>query len=157
MARLSRALLVATAALAVAAPVSAALYTVTLTNGTTFASRYKPRDAWWDAQKVVLLDEAGNLISLAKSEIESIESDVGAKGFGHMLDDTTMAFGWAPNDRGEVKPNEPIASSTTGPTGPAEPVYEVNETPAIPVFYTVPTGAIAPQTVVPPPAPPPSP
>lgn len=153
MARSTRALVLVMVAMAVSAPLSAALFTVTLTNGTTFSSRYKPLDATWDASKVVLLDEAGNVISLSKSEIDSVESDVDSKGFGHMLDDTTMAFGWAPNDKGESRGDEPIASSDVGSNEPTEPIYNVNETPSMPVFYTVPTESITPQTVVPPPAP----
>ena len=151
MARSTRALVLALLATAAAAPVSAALFVVTLTNGTTFSSRYKPLDADWDAGKIVLLDEAGNLISLSKSEIDGIESDVDSKGFGHMLDDTTMAFGWAPNDRGEIQPGETFASSDTGYGDGQEPIYNVNETPSVPVFYTVPSDAVAPQTVVAPP------
>jgi hypothetical protein len=153
MARSSRALVLVMVAMAVSAPVSAALFTVTLTNGTTFSGRYKPRDATFDTQKVVFLDETGNLISIAKSDIESIESDLDSKGFGHMLDDTTFAFGWAPNDRGEYDPNQPIATSDVQSNEPAEPIYNVNESPSMPVFYTVPTDSVAPMTVVAPPAP----
>jgi len=161
MARSSRALVLIVVAMAVSAPLSAALFTVTLTNGTTFASRYKPLDAPWDVSKVVLLDEAGDVISLLKSEIDSVESDVDSKGYGHMLDDTTMAFGWAPNDKGEADYDAPIATSDVGSGEPAEPIYNVNESPSMPVFYTVPTESITPQTVVAPPpaaapAPPPA-
>lgn len=157
MARSSRALVLVVVAMAVSAPLSAALYTVTLTNGTTFSSRYKPLDAPWDVGKVVLLDETGNVISLAKSEIDSVESDIGSRGFGHMLDDTTMAFGWAPNDKGESDYDAPIASSDVGSGESAEPIYNVNETPSLPVFYTVPTDSIVPQTIVAPPPPAPAP
>jgi hypothetical protein len=80
------------------APLSAAVYTVTLNNGTTFETRYEPRDAPWDANKTVFLDEWGNLISLAKDEVAEVVSDFESKGYGAMLDDTTMSLGWAPND-----------------------------------------------------------
>jgi hypothetical protein len=144
-------------ATALAAPLAAAEFTVHLTNGTTFESRYQPRDAEWDAQKVTLLDGMGNIISVLKSDIERIESDVDAKGYGHMLDDTTMAFGWAPNDRGEVNPNEKIATSDVESGEAEEPIYNVNENPSMPVVtggYAPPQGAALP-TMVPAPAPPP--
>lgn len=156
MVRSGRALVLAAMATALAAPLVAAEFTVYLTNGTTFESRYEPRDAEWDAQKIVLIDGAGNTISLSKGEVDRVESDIGSKGFGHMLDDTTMAFGWAPNDKGEYDPNAEPASSEVESTEAAEPIYNVNESPALPVFYTVPTDAVAPQTVVPAPAPPPA-
>jgi hypothetical protein len=156
MARSSRALVLALLAMAASAPVSAALFTVTLNNGMTFSSRYRPLDADWDAQKIVLLDEAGNLISLSKSDVDTVESDVDTKGYGHMLDDTTMAFGWAPNDRGDIQPGEGIAGADYGASESEEPVYNVNETPSMPVFYTVPTDSIMPQTVVAPPVQPPT-
>jgi hypothetical protein len=155
MARSWRALVLAAVATAVSAPLAAAEFMIHLTNGMTFESRYQPRDADWDAQKVVFIDGTGNIISVLKSDIDRIESDVGAKGYGHMLDDTTMAFGWAPNDKGESDPNAPLASSGED-AAPEEPIYNVNETPALPVFYTVPTDAVAPQTVVPAPTPPPA-
>ena len=153
MTRTWRALVPAAVALALSAPLAAAEFTVHLTNGTTFESRYEPRDADWDAQKVVLIDGAGNTISVPKSDIDRVESDVGSKGFGHMLDDTTMAFGWAPNDRVESDANAAPASSEVASGEPDEPIYDVNETPALPVFYTVPTDAVQEQTVVPAPAP----
>lgn len=153
MARTGRALLLAGLALALSAPLSAALFTIHLTNGTTFESRYEPRDAEYDAQKVFFLDGSGNIISLAKSDIQAVDSDVDSKGYGHMLDNTTMAFGWAPNDKGEYNPDEKIATSDNESVTPEEPIYNVNETPALPVFYTVPSESVTPQTAVPAPAP----
>ena len=76
----------------------AAVYTVTLTNGSTFDTRYQPQRASWDADKIVLLNEFGNQISLHVSEVESVTVDTETRGFGSQLDDTTMALGWAPND-----------------------------------------------------------
>jgi hypothetical protein len=156
MASPRRALVLAALAVAASAPLAAAQYTITLTNGLRFESRYRPRDAEYDAQKLVFIDGLGNTIAVAKSDVASVDTDSDARGYGHMLDDTAMAFGWAPNDKGEYDPRAPIASSDTGPTEPEEPIYNVNETPALPVFYTVPTDAVAPQTVAPAPAPPPA-
>jgi hypothetical protein len=152
MARSWRALVLAAVAMALSAPLAAAEFTVYMTNGTTFESRYEPRDAEWDAQKVVLIDGAGNTISVPKSEIERIESDVAAKGFGHMLDDTTMAFGWAPNDTNEAAAGAAPASSEVASDEPAEPIYNVNETPATPLFFGsyTPPDAAAPPVAQPP-------
>ena len=89
------------AAAVAVAPLSAAVYTVTLKNGTTFETRYEPEDASWDKEKMVLLDEWGNMISLARADVDTIVSDVAAKGYGRMIDNTTIALGWAPNDAAE--------------------------------------------------------
>lgn len=158
MIRTTRVVALVALAFAATAPLQAALFTITLTNGTSFESRFRPRDAQYDAQKVVFQDETGNLIALAKSEIDSIESDVGAKGFGHMLDDTTMAFGWAPNDKGESRPDDAIATTEESDT-PTEPIYNVNENPSVPLFYSFSGGGDAAATSTPPaptPAPPPA-
>ena len=53
--------------------------------------------------------------------------------------------------RGDIQPGETFASSDTGAGQAQEPIYDVNETPSVPVFYTVPSDAVAPQTVVAPP------
>lgn len=81
-----------------AAPLSAAVYTIQLKNGSSFESRYEPEEASWDAGKVVFLDEVGLSIAVDRAEIEAISSDFESKGYGSMLDSTTMELGWAPND-----------------------------------------------------------
>jgi hypothetical protein len=133
MVRPLRAFAWALVAALVAVPVSAAVYTVHLKSGDSFASRYSPRDASWDAQKVVFLDEVGNLISVAKSDIGSIDSDIESAGYGHMLNDTTMVLGRAPNDAPE--PGSPEAARLTQESAAApaaaaaEPIYEPNASP----------------------------
>lgn len=77
---------------------SAAIYTVTLANGATFDTRYPPEQASWDAGKVVILTEFGNQISFSNADVQSVTVDTETRGFGHQLDATTMALGWAPND-----------------------------------------------------------
>jgi hypothetical protein len=96
--RTIRTLAWAVAGLLAVAPLSAAVYTVTLKNGSTFESRYQPEDASWDKTKIVFLDEWGNTLALSKDEVDKVESDFEAKGYGKMIDNTTMALGWAPND-----------------------------------------------------------
>jgi hypothetical protein len=81
-----------------ALPAGAEINTITLQNGTTFLTRYQPQAASWDAAKIVFLDEFGNQISLPKGDVVTIQTDLENRGFGHMLNSTTMALGWAPND-----------------------------------------------------------
>jgi len=111
MERPVRVLVCALAAVVAAAPLAAAIYTIQLTNGSSFETRYQPEDASYDSGKVVFLDETGLLITLSKSEIESIESDFESKGYGRMIDTTTMELGWAPNDAAEegAAPADPLA------------------------------------------------
>jgi len=111
MERPVRVLVCALAAVVAAAPLAAAVYTIHLTNGTSFETRFQPEDASYDSGKVVFLDETGLLITLSKSEVESIESDFEAKGYGRMIDSTTMELGWAPNDAVEegATPSDPLA------------------------------------------------
>lgn len=73
-------------------------FTIELKNGTTFLSRYPPEEAPWDSTKIVFLSEFGNLISISTAEVASVKSEAELKGFGHMLNATTIALGWAPND-----------------------------------------------------------
>jgi len=101
MVRFARVFVWVLAAAVVAAPLSAVVYTVKLKSGATFETRYEPEDASWDKEKVVFLDEVGNTIALARADVDSIESDVAAKGYGAMIDNTTIALGWAPNDAAE--------------------------------------------------------
>lgn len=110
MERPVRVLVCALAAVVAAAPLAAA-YKIHLTNGNSFETRYEPEDASYDSGKVVFLDETGLLITVAKSDVASIQSDFESKGFGRMIDTTTMEFGWAPNDAAEpgAAPADPLA------------------------------------------------
>jgi hypothetical protein len=160
-------------ALLVAAPATAAVYAIQMNNGTTFETRFKPLDAEYDAGKVVFVDEVGNLIALPKSEIASIDSDVESSGFGHVIDNTTIALGWAPNDAPEQGTAQDkarqaaIDAANAGPRTPAEPIYDVNtspgtinwspvfssEAPATGVVFSEPVGSqpVSSEPVAPPP------
>lgn len=99
MASIARtALFAAALTLLVAGSASAEAYLVTLGNGTTFETRYQPRPAPWDAEKVVFMSELGNVVSLPLSEVASIEPLVDLRGFGRVIDTTTIELGLAPND-----------------------------------------------------------
>lgn len=82
----------------IATVVSAGTYTVTLNNGTSFVTRYKPVDADWDENVVMLSTDRGNWIALNKDEIADTVSDVESTGFGYQVDTTTVFVGWSPNE-----------------------------------------------------------
>jgi hypothetical protein len=82
----------------VAVPAVAEVYHVTLLNGTTIDTRYPPQDSPWDSNRYVLMTDVGNWISLAKADISEIVTDTQNKGFGFVINTTTIALGWAPND-----------------------------------------------------------
>lgn len=124
MVRLSRVTVVAVVGLVACslAPADAAIYTVTMKSGNSFESRYEPQDASWDKSKLVMLDEMGNQISISKDEIEKVESDFEAKGYGAMLDNTTMALGWAPNDAADPDAETAVGTSQDQPQGERPPI-----------------------------------
>ncbi len=111
-----------------ALPVSAAVYTVTMKNGSTFDSRYQPEEASWDENLVVLMTEFGNRIALPAAEIDSVTVDSESRGFGHQINSTTMALGWAPNDA--IDPNSPEGLAATA----AEAAAAANAAQAPPVY-----------------------
>ena len=83
----------------VAAPALAEVYSLTLSNGATFTTRYRPSQSPNRPDTTQILTEFGNWIALPTSQIESITADTESKGYGTVLDTTTIAIGWAPNER----------------------------------------------------------
>jgi hypothetical protein len=92
------------AAMAVAAlclpapPLAAEIFHVELADGHVFDTRYKPEEASWDSNVVLLLTDTGNWIALPKADIAGITTETEAKGFGQVVDTTTIVLGWAAND-----------------------------------------------------------
>ena len=84
--------------LLIAGPAAADAFHVKLTNGNEFVTKYEPIPAHYDENKVLIMTASGNIISLAKEDIESVEHDVEFKGFGRLIDTTTIEVGWAAND-----------------------------------------------------------
>ena len=82
----------------VASSASAGLFTVTLTNGTAFETRYRPVEAEWDDNIVMIRNDRGNWIALQKSDIADVVSETEVSGFGYQLNTTTIFLGWSPND-----------------------------------------------------------
>ena len=100
-------LLLAVGMAALLAPAAeATVYTVTMKNGTTFDTRYQPEEASWDPDKVVVMTEFGNRVALPAAEIESVAVDSESRGFGHQVNSTTLALGWAPNDALDLNSEE---------------------------------------------------
>jgi len=136
MKTVSRALVVAVVATLVTAPLSAAVFVIHLENGTTFQTRYEPVDAEWDSSKIYFVDEWGNDIALKKSDVARVESDIEASGFGRVIDNTTIALGWAPNDAPEAGSAEAEAWAAARAAGyatgeaPEEPIYDSDALPA---------------------------
>ena len=84
--------------LAGAGAATAGTFTVTLTNGTTFDSRYRPVEAEWDDSIVLIHTDRGNPIALKKDELADVTSSVEESGFGYQVDTTTLFVGWSPLD-----------------------------------------------------------
>lgn len=125
----------------------ATVYTITLKNGTTFDSRYQPEEASWDSNMVVLMTEFGNRIALAADDIDSVTVDSESRGFGHQLNASTMALGWAPNDGLDMNSEEGKAflaaeAAAAAAAGQAPPVYnqqqfvQPGQTTGLPVWMT---------------------
>lgn len=99
-----------------AVPVSAEVYTVTLTNGSTLETQYQPQEAPFDNDMVLLMTEYGNWIGVRRDEIESVTSDAETSGFGKVIAKNTVLLGWAANDA--TDPNAPVPEGQ-GRTDPA--------------------------------------
>jgi hypothetical protein len=79
-------------------PAMAEVFRVQLKNGNEFTTRYQPKVAEWDENKVVLLTDVANRITLHIDDIADITHDSQMQGFGTVIDTTTIVLGWAPND-----------------------------------------------------------
>lgn len=79
-------------------PAIAEVFYLTLHNGNTFETRYRPQIASWDENQVLLITSMGNRISLNRSDIASLEADSEIRGFGTVIGNNTIALGPAPND-----------------------------------------------------------
>jgi len=82
----------------VLAPAVADVFTVHLTNGATFETRYQPKMVEGDANNVLFVTDVGNRIYVHRDDISEITHSSDVQGFGTMINTTTIALGWAPND-----------------------------------------------------------
>jgi hypothetical protein len=79
-------------------PAIAETYYLTLHNGNTFETRYRPQIASWDENKVMLITSMGNRISLNRSDIAQVQAESELRGYGTVIGTNTIALGPAPND-----------------------------------------------------------
>lgn len=89
---------VALALLVAVAPAAAEIYTVKLTSGNELETQYRPKEAGWDSDVILLLTDVGNWIAVERADIVEVEVATEREGFGKVIDTHTVALGWAPND-----------------------------------------------------------
>ena len=118
-----------------AAPVAADVFTVTLTSGNTFLTRYQPHQSDTRADQVLLLTEFGNWISLPKEAIVSVTSDTESKGFGTVLDSQTIALGWIPPS-GKAQADAAAEGAPLDPTAQLLQFMQQQSTPAPAPVYS---------------------
>lgn len=106
-----------------ASSLSAGTFLLTLNNGNTFETRYQPKAASWSEDHVMILDGLGNWIALLRSDIADIESEAEQRGYGKVIDNTTLELGWAPNDI--AVPGQNSGRGGTGEEGEAPRDYSV--------------------------------
>ncbi len=85
-------------ALGAALPAVADYYTVKLVNGNEFDTLYRPRLAAEGGDKVLVATETGNWIALPIAAVDTVISHVESRGFGKVINTTTILIGTAPND-----------------------------------------------------------
>jgi len=134
MRKLIRPSIVAVAALCLlAVPATAEIFTVTLSSGATFQSRYQPEIASWDANKVLLLTTVGNWIGLDKSDITNVKVDHQTGGYGRVIDNTTVDMGYTANDNPTAEPGqsaspqERLLAYLEGQQNQQQPVYNTEQ------------------------------
>ncbi len=88
----------ATALCLSAAPLAAEIFKVELTNGNVFDTRKQPEEASWDSSLVLFMSDTGNWMAIPKQEIAGITSETENKGFGMVVNTTTIMLGYSTND-----------------------------------------------------------
>ncbi|MEM7051381.1 MAG: hypothetical protein AAF604_17055 [Acidobacteriota bacterium] len=100
---ITRRILLALALLALVAglfalPAAAETFTIELHNGEVMFSKYRPQESSWSSEEVLLLTDQGNWVGFPKADIKSVVAETEARGFGRVIDTTTVVLGWAAND-----------------------------------------------------------
>ncbi|MEO1086779.1 MAG: hypothetical protein AAFY88_21305 [Acidobacteriota bacterium] len=125
---LTRLLFAAALAVLTAGSSLASSFTVTLANGTSLQTRYRPVVADWDDTIALIRTDQGNWIALAKDEIVDVASQAEISGFGYQVDTSTLFLGWSPNDlldEGDEDGEDGKAGGQGGADGDdARPYYE---------------------------------
>lgn len=154
----------------VVAPAVAESFTVHLTNGSSFETRYQPKISAGDPNKIVFVTSVGNRIYVHKDDVQDISHQTEVQGFGTMINTTTIFMGWAPNDApppGEVSSRDEMLQYLRDQQR-ARPDYSVEQfvsaedagtSGGLPAWELVPGSIGGNQTnvIMPPPAPAPAP
>lgn len=91
--------LIVALALALVAGVSLAeTFTVTLDTGAALTVRQRPKLSA-GGETVYLLTDVGNWVSFDRPSVVSVTSDLESRGYGLVIDTTTISLGIAPNER----------------------------------------------------------
>jgi hypothetical protein len=102
------------------APLAAEVFTVTLNNGATFDSRHEPRAAAWDANMLEFITDTGLPVALPRALVREVTAQSEVKGFGRVLNTTTIDLGFAPNDVVNAEQN---AGQTAQQLSPMESAF----------------------------------
>jgi hypothetical protein len=87
------------------------VYIVNLKNGNSFLSKYKPIEAGFDASKVLIMTDVGNTVAIAKDDIAAVLNDSENRGFGTVLDTSTVLIGYTANDAPDLNDPDTAASA----------------------------------------------
>ena len=125
-----------------ATPAQAEVFHVKLRNGTTVDTLYRPQQAIFDPNVVILLSDAGNWIGIDQRDIEGVRTESEIHGFGVALNFNTIAIGWAPNDAPEPPTGAQAAQAAT-----AQALQNLYQQQQAQSHYTVPQFVSTEQTV----------
>lgn len=119
--RIARRLLISLVLVLMAASAGASIFTITLANGTSFESRYRPVVADWDENYVMIRTDRGNWIALGKSDVVDVTSAAESSGFGFQADSSTLYIGFTPGDIGVEGEDEEGGAAGAAGGAPAAP------------------------------------
>lgn len=120
----SRLILVLVLSLSFAGAALAETYTVTLNNGSTFLSRYQPQQSSWDQDTILVLNETGTWVALARKDIKNITAEAQNRGYGLRVSNTTLFVGYTAND---AAPTEAGAAAQGGEEPAAPRSYDIQQ------------------------------
>lgn len=96
--RILVALVLGLASLGVVSPIAAEFYEVHTQSGAVIESRYQPKESSWDPSLVLVMTEVGNWVGVPKTDIVEVKTVGNDRGFGYVINPTTIALGWSPNE-----------------------------------------------------------
>lgn len=73
-------------------------YIVNLKSGATIISKYRPVESDFDPELMLMMTAAGNTVVIPKADIDTIVSDLENRGFGVVIDTSTVVVGRTAND-----------------------------------------------------------